>query len=619
MGNIRKRFENETKVRINILSSFDYGKLNLQRILIKPEIFEETCFVNDNDDTIFPTEILCSSPKSNTITMYLCIKKEKEVLKEIKKNILQYVYEAYVDLINYNANDNTSNNDNKIDVYKRTFCSQLRKSEITSFKKFYEIGNTEKILEKIKFSELIIELDKINQIDNQEILKDRDDIIWKNCFSDFQVSIKKQYEKWLKRISKYYSENEDGYEYINEEKDFTGKYYNGNLSNLCKILYGANSSCALMIERAYIEAPSSKKEYSGSVYINYNKTHKYNMARFIENRVCEDYKELFLLILKSSKDLRETEILKESLNKITLDKRIYCILEEFDNYKELSLKDTDKNVSLNLIDSLKINVSNKLGILQDRIIVTKYFKDIDKNKLTSINTNNDFLKLLTLIKSESEKLAKVIKIKSKDKENIINISLNQERMSVQALMGMLYERYNGYLVDLWKKIIESEEHKKYYYGTIRTIIRNRKDDYKEYRYVCVNNNKSYKRIIDFSLRRGENNDSKKILKMLVNYGYNTIGFDSNENKILINVNGEISQEDKENLINSIKGRLDESAINYFENALLIKVSKKKFRTNSLYKALEVEKSITIDDFYTAFKELFKKMSDNILKYEVYLQ
>lgn len=619
MGNIRKKFENETKVRINILNSSNYGNLNLQRMLIKPEIFEGTCFAIDKDDTIFPTEILCSSPKSNTITVYLCIKTEGQVFEEIKENILQSVYEAYLDFISYSNNVSIKNNDKKAEEYKRAFINQLKQFEIASLKKFYEVDNIEKVLVKIKFNELFSELEKIEHVNTKEVIKDKDNIIWKNCFSDFQIGFKKQYDKWLKMISKCYLDCEDGHEYINEEKYFTDKYYNKDFNNLCKILYGTNSSCALMIERAYIEAPSSKNEYSGSVYINYSKIDKYSISRFIENRICEDYKELFMLILKSGKDLREVEILKENLNKITLDKRIFYVIEEFDNYKELSLKNTGKNVSVNLIDSLKSNVSNKLGISQDKIIVTEHFKDIDKNKLTIINTNNDFLKLLVLIKSESEKLGKVIKIKSTEKKNIISISLNQERMSVQALMGMLYERYNGYLVDLWKKIIESEEHKKYYYGTIRTIIRNRKDDYQEYRYTCINNNQSYKQIIDFSLKRGENNDAKKILKMLVNYGYNTIGFDSNENKILINVNGEISQEDKENLISSIKGRLDESAINYFENALLMKVSKKKFKTNSLYDALEVEKSITIDDFYSAFKDLFKKMSENILRYEVHFQ
>ena len=129
---------------------------------------------------------------------------------------------------------------------------------------------------------------------------------------------------------------------------------------------------------------------------------------------------------------------------------------------------------------------------------------------------------------------------------------------------------------------------------------------------------NYKNIIDFSLRSGDYNDGKRILKMLVNYGYHTVGFDSNENKILVNVNGEISQEDKDNLIKSIKGRLEENVMNYFESAFLMDVSRKKFNDNSLYKALEYERNINIDDFYSAFKEIFKKMSENIIRYEVCL-
>ncbi|NRW56042.1 hypothetical protein B0H68_005052 [Clostridium beijerinckii] len=125
--------------------------------------------------------------------------------------------------------------------------------------------------------------------------------------------------------------------------------------------------------------------------------------------------------------------------------------------------------------------------------------------------------------------------------------------------------------------------------------------------------------IDFSMRSGDYTDSKRILKMMVDYGYQTVGFHPNENKILVSVNGEISKEDKEKLIKSIKGRLEENAINYFESAFLANISRKKFNTNNLYKALEIETNITMDDFYSAFKEMFKKISDNIVRYEVRLQ
>lgn len=230
-----------------------------------------------------------------------------------------------------------------------------------------------------------------------------------------------------------------------------------------------------------------------------------------------------------------------------------------------------------------------------------------------------------MIRKESERLGKTIKIKASNKEGLISISLNQERMIVQALMGMLCERYNGYLVEQWKRIIADEneksdrKRKNYTYSEIHTIIRNRKDNYKEYKVTkCLTTRKDNKPI-DFSMRSGDYNDSKRILKMMVDYGYQTVGFNSNENKILVNVNGEISNEDKEKLIKSIKGRLQESAINYFEKAFLMDISRKKFNTNNLCKALEIETNITIDDFYSAFKEMFKKISDNIVRYEVCLR
>lgn len=623
MKNIKKKFENETKTRINVMGSDNSEKTSLQRMLVKQGVFDGTDFANDNT---FPSEILCSSTKSNIISVYLSIKKKEEILKDIKEIILKSVYEASLNF----ENENIENNEEKeVGKFKEDYIAILNKYSELSLNKFYEVDNIERVFELIKFNELLNEVKKINYIDDKEIIDDKDDFLWGKYFNEFQINLKKQYCKWMKKISKYYADNEDGHEYINEEQDFINKYSNQNFNSLCKILYGAKSSCALMIERAYIEAPSSKEQFSGNVYIYYDKDIQYkNIAQIIENRIGEDYKELFMILAKCSEEIEYFLKFKENINNVTLNKRIFCILNGFDSYRRQLLIDEHIVSSFssegNLVDTIKFNVSKKMGISNEKIIITEQFKDIDKNTLKTLNTNNDFLQLLKLIKQESENVGKVIKIKTSNKEKIISISLNQERMSVQALMGMLYERYNGYLVDLWNKIIEGEEsrkdHEKYYYSTIRTIIRNRKDDYKEYKHVYYENfNQNSKNIIDFSLRSGDNNDSKKILKMLVDYGYHTVGFNSNENKILVNVNGEISQEDKNNLIKSIKGRLEESAINYFESAFLMNISRKKFNDYSLYKALECEKNITIDDFYSAFKEIFKKMSENILRYEVYLQ
>ena len=96
MRNIKNKFENETKIRINMIGSVNSGKLNLQRMLVKQGIFEGISFTNDNDCTIFPTEILCSSPRNNSIRVYLSIKKEEELFKEIKDDILKSVYEACI-------------------------------------------------------------------------------------------------------------------------------------------------------------------------------------------------------------------------------------------------------------------------------------------------------------------------------------------------------------------------------------------------------------------------------------------------------------------------------------------------------------------------------------------
>lgn len=630
MKNIRKKFENETKTRINIISFDSYVKTNLQGILVKQGIFNKKDFLISKSFDCFPTEILCSSTKCNIVNVYLSIKKKEELCREVKEIILKSIYEASLIVENKNLSKNIEYNEEKeVESFKQSYISILNQFFELFLNKFYEVDNIEMLFESIKYNELLNEIKKINYNNNQESVEDKDDIIWKNFFGEFQIQFQKQYDNWEKMISIYYIDDDEGYEYINEEQDYTNSYSNKDFDSLCKILYGIKSSCALMIERAYIEAPSSKIQFSGNVYIFNTKDTKYKkIHQIIEKRISEDYKEVFLILANCGDDISYFSMFKEKINKITLDRRIFCILNEFDFYRgQLLIEKNDMNsfvIEGNLVDSIKLNISEKMGISYEKIIVTEQFNDIDKKELKALDTKSDITNLLKLIKVESESICRVIKIKPTNKEKIINISLNQERMSVQALMVMLYDRYNGYLVDLWSRIIEEEERRKYrkryYYSTIRTILRNRKDNYKEYKHVSYEDiNKSYKNIIDFSLRSGDCNDSKKILKMLVNYGYNTVGFNCNENKILVTVNGEISQEDKDNLIKSIEGRLEESAVNYFESAFLMEVSQNKFNANSLYKALECEKNITIDDFYSAFREIFRKMSDNIMRYEVYLK
>ena len=101
-----------------------------------------------------------------------------------------------------------------------------------------------------------------------------------------------------------------------------------------------------MLERTYTEAPSSEKQYSGNIYIYYAKGTQYrNIAKIIENRIGEDYKELFMVLVKSSEDLEYFLNFKENINKVTLNKRIFCILDEFDFYRKQLLKDREFKIT----------------------------------------------------------------------------------------------------------------------------------------------------------------------------------------------------------------------------------------------------------------------------------
>lgn len=624
MNNTKRKFENGTKTRINIIGLDNSEKNHLKRMMVKQGTFDKIDYRNDDSFYVFPTEILCSSPSNELIRVYLDFKEEEEIVKELKENILKSIYEASINI------KNIENDQEKLlKNFRQDYINVLSNFYKFSLNKFFEIDNIKDIFKLINFKDMLKELKRADYIEEQEILDNKDQLIWERYFNQFEINFKKQYEQWKKRIFQYYNDQEEGYEYINEDIDVDNKYSNQNFYELCEILYGLKSSCALMIERAYIQVPAIKEQFSGKVYIYYVKDNIYkSMAKSIEKRISEDYKELFMILAKNNKDLDCFFNFKESINKVTLSRRIFCVLNKLD-FQGKQLANEENKISLvntgeNIIDILKFKIAIKMGISNDKIIVTENFYDIDGNTLEALETSNDLFYLLTKMKEESEEIGKTIKIKSSSKEKIINISLNQERMSVQALVGMLYERYNSYLVDLWNRIIEGEkinrDEKKYYYSEIRTIIRNRKDDYKEYKHIAYENtNKKQENVIDFSLRSGDYNDSKRILKMLVNYGYHTVGFNSSESKIIVSVNGEISPEDKQKLIASIKGRLEESAINYFESAFLGHVSKNKFNHNNLYEALESEKNITIDDFYSAFKEIFRRMSENILRYEVSLQ
>lgn len=611
MRNLKMKIEKETKTRINIIGSANLNKNSFLASIIKPRILFEKDFIDLNTPAFFPTEILCSASENNTIVLYLELKSEKNLLSELKDNILKTLHEAYsmMDIIIEDENPSHKYLEKR---FKYNFIEVLNKFYGTSLNKFYEIDDImSKMNEDVEFDELFQQIKKLNDLKN--ISEVNDDYIWKLYFNKLETSIKNQYYKWLQVISKYYVHSDEGYEYLNEEQDNSNNYINRDFENLCNVFYGIESSCSLMIDRVYMEIPAKKEQFSGIVYIDYLQSS--NLIKLLEDRISQDYKEVFLFIVESDKDINRLSVLKEKISSETLNSRVFCLITDGDYVKEQILGDREKWINSdyeNLADVLKLDVSKKTGISRDKIASIMQLNELHKNS----DANDDFIELVKLIRKVSESYKRTIKIKSNSKESIINISLNQERMSVQALVSMLYERYNGYLVEVWNGIINSRRNCEYCYSKNNAIIRNRKDNYHSY---ILPYEEKENHIIDFSLKSGDNKESKKILNLLLNYGYNTVGFDPTENKIIVNVNGEISKEDKEKLVKSIKGRLEESAINYFENSFLMEVTRDKFNTNDLHKALEIEKNISIDDFYSAFQEAFKKISDNILRYEVILQ
>ncbi|MGN0144511.1 MAG: hypothetical protein ACI398_05970 [Clostridium sp.] len=596
MISMKKRFENKAKIRINLMGSHNSRKSSLIFNLGKKGVFMNHNSIQNN---VFSTEVLYSSPNSNVVKVYFDFEKKDEVLSNVRYTILHLIDEAFMDELKKIEADGS-----KIQFYQSVIQAIKNKSYI-NFSSIDSYINMEEIFKKIDFNRLFDDLSNIKIGDN---IEEKDELIWKSYFSGFEQYISSIYDEFMNEISKYYIHCEEGCIYDNEGKDDTC-FFNENFMSLEKILYEERNICAFMIRRMYIEVPAVRDEYWNSVFIDFNSRNlNHNTAYDIADIVSEDYKSLFIIISNADNAENYLSSINNSVNRITIEKRVFCILD-IDNMENLN-SDNQKN---NYIKDLKNKASALLNIKENRVIVTHKLMDIDKDS---------FLNLYKQIKRQAVRLAPQIKIKHSYPKNIINISLNQDRMSVQSLMSMLYDRYNGYLVDLWRGIIKQESsnynrNKKYYYNCVKNVIRNRKDDFKSFR--CEKKGFiNYNRDIDFSITHGDYNDSKRIVEMLVDYGYHTVGFNSRENKILVSVNGEISKEDRENLIKLIKGRLEESALKYFEDAFLVDMGKKKFKLNSLKNCLEVEQSVTIDDFYNAFEKVFKKMCENIERYELCL-
>lgn len=615
MENIKKRFESESKTRINFIGPSKSGKTTLTLSLIKEGIFDNPEFFKGKNDSnsIFSTEILCTGPRSNYVKLYLDFRDKDELLESIKEDILNYLDEAFIQIIKQSENDTVNYERNNQNNFYNAFECEMKECFEVPLKRFFGKNNLRQVFAHVNFEKLFDELSKEGI---EESLEKRDDIVWNKYFSTFIEDFNYKYNQWMRKIDIYYSHSNEGCQYLNN-RDYTDKIFdNEELRILGNMLYDLKESCGLIIDRVYAEVPGKNNMYSGIVFIDYHsKNYENNIIKDIEKRVGKDYKELFVFVGECNNFNNYILKIKDSLNKVTLDKRIFCVLNKFDEYR--NNLDFSANVNMsNVINNIREMASNISKIDKSKIIITENFNDIDEENLQVMNLNNEFLRLLKMIKAQSNDVSRTIKVRNPS-HNIVSIQLNQERMSVQALVNMLYEKYNEYLVALWKSIkcgidkYRDDTKKKYYINATRTLIRNRKRDYKGFRYEFNNNF-----IVDFSMRNGERNDAKKILKMLLNYGYHTVGFNEKENKILIKVNGEISKEDKDKLINAIKGRLEESALTYFENAFLEQVTNKKFNQNNIDRALETEKNITIDDFYCAFNEAFKKMSENIERYDI---
>lgn len=611
MESMRKLFESNTKTRINIIGPSNSEKSFFAMSLIKDGVFNIQEAKTKKLINSFSTEILCCGPRENKVRILIDFKTKKEILDELKVSILTLMDQSFFEVMHEPVIDSINEDNNKKkNKFINIFIQKVLNNIGISLMKYLGKTDLRQVFLNVNFEMLF---DELNNEKYTQKLQIRDDIIWNKYFKQFSRELFEKYDEWNLIIEDYYTDKYgiDGCEYINDYSYDNKIFYNNNLNTLINMLYNNELSCGLMIHRVYIEAPSKENEYSNIVFIDYkNENLQSIFEKNIEERISKDYKEVFLIVLPCNNCFNYIDNIKNKVTKVTLDKRLFCILNKFNEFKRFTQKN-EKDV----LNNLKENISKELGIQKEKTIINENFNDRDKS-LKLLDYNSEFIRLLKLIKAETYSLGKTIKIKNPYRKNLINISLNQERMSVQALMTMLFERYNNHLITEWDKItnsiLDDDKNKKYYYNVARSLINNKKYDFYKM-------NKLDSKHIDFSLRNGEHNEAKKILKMLVNYGYNTVGFDPEKNKILIKVNGDISNEDKVILIELIKGRLEESIIGSFENVFFNNLINKKINMFDLDKSSDNQIDITIDDFYCTFKQVFKTMSKNIQRYEVISQ
>lgn len=651
MSNMKKKFE-KAKTRINVIGPLKAGKSTLEAMLLNPGVLMKTSFVHENPCTTFSTEILGSS--SNYVSIYLDIK-EKEIIINRMKDIVSIAIKEACDVAEREANF-TKNKVQKVkNKFINNFYKKLQELGYLEIIRFFNVKKIEDIF-SIDFDNLIMDLkilDESSKID--EIHPINTDLLWEKYFINFINDFKDKYKEWISKISILYTNFEEGCIFEDEGTLSIVKLYsNENFNKLANILYGTEESCGLIIERVYLEAPASKEEYVGKVYIDFPGVNQdVTSSQIVERRIAESHKEFFIFVGNCTEYELFLSSLSKSVNVEILRERIFCILNKFDLYTQQLLSDTNKIISFicedndtivkysdkiqevgvdglvaeeevkrdylkqhgDLVSKLKTKVVACAGIPNEHIIVTTRFKDIDVDTLNATKTDKNFLQLLSIIEDKSKSISQLIYINNLTKKNPVSILLNYELVDVQNLVEEFYDEYNSYLKGVWNDVINNEINsaKSYHWRTIDSTIWCRKNNYKGYCHVTnATTYLNYDKPIDFSLKSNSLSKARNILDILIN----DVGCDTNTNKILVNVNGNISDEDMVNLLNVIGNRLKFSKIVYFQDAFLTRVTGKLFNEYNLKKSLEIEKNITLNDFYKAFQEMFKCMIEYIERYDI---
>ena len=224
MDNIKKRFESESKTRINLIGPSKCGKSTLALNLIKGGIFDDSKFINKNTDdisSIFSTEILCTGPRSNEVMLYLSLKNKDVLLRNLKENILNNLDEAFIKIISNSELDTVNRERNNQNKFYNVFQEEMKEKYEIPLNRFFAKSSLRQVFAHVNFEMLFEELNKEN---NEEILEKRDDIIWNNYFKGFEDDYNCKYDEWIGKINRYYAHSKDGCRYVNN-LDYTNELF----------------------------------------------------------------------------------------------------------------------------------------------------------------------------------------------------------------------------------------------------------------------------------------------------------------------------------------------------------------------------------------------------------